>query len=123
MTRYVLIGLAAIALVGMFAYGAHLQKEVGTLTSELAAAKIEEERLAVLVKDAVDACDLQLAAIRALEQSRQSDRASIDPFMIRINDLAKEPVTEPNNAAQNSFVDRLNGVNADVNRMLEQGTR
>jgi uncharacterized protein (DUF1501 family) len=117
-----LIGAAisGLVIIGLFAtvliQHANLKAAETALTSE------KDKRLAAefALTDTVKRQNAQLENIKILEEQRQAIPAAVEPFYLRLDALqTKDETTD----AQSTLADRLNGLNADANRLLEQSSR
>jgi Flp pilus assembly protein TadB len=115
----VLFCLLAIMLVVALAYGAWQHQKVKTAETDLAVADLARKTAELTLADTQAQMKDQLTNIKTLETARQDNQAAIDPFILRLDDL----FTQDASNAQGSVVDRLNALNADTNRMLEQSSR
>jgi hypothetical protein len=113
---FVLLVLLALSATG---YAAWTKKSLKAAEADLVLEKHLRATAERKLIDAQEQFDKRLNDIKALETTRKTNRLEIQPFELRIEELTREDADAP----KSSFVDRLNAVNADLNRMFEHNSR
>lgn len=117
-----LIGMAVAGLVLVTLIGTVLVQRADLKAAETALTSEKDKRLAAefALTETVKRQNAQLENIKILEEQRQAIPAAVEPFYLRLDALqTKDETTD----AQSTLADRLNGLNADANRLLEQSSR
>ena len=118
--------LAATLLIVLLVSGGWLYLHIHNLQTELAESQktvgsltVERDNLIAVNDELQKRHNAQITAIQKLEVDRKANAETVNPFVLRIDQLTTTKETN----SEDSFVGRFNSLNADINRMLEQSSR
>lgn len=112
------VGIALFGAVATFLYW-QASKDLKAAEAETALERHKRLQAEEQLVDAQEKFDSRLNDIAALERNRKTNRLELQPLARRIDELSGEIPDAP----QSTLVDRLNGLNFDLNRMLEHNSR
>lgn len=112
------VGIALFGAVATFLYW-QTSKDLKAAEAETALERHKRLQAEEQLVDAQEKFDSRLNDIAALERNRKTNRLELQPLARRIDELSGEIPDAP----QSTLVDRLNGLNFDLNRMLEHNSR
>ncbi len=120
------LNIETIAFVGIALAGAcatvlywKTSQALKVVEAEIAVERHKRLQAEEQLVDAQEKFDARLNDIAALERNRKTNRLELQPLARRIEEAAGEIP----NASESSLVDRLNGINFDLNRMLEHNSQ
>jgi len=116
----ILVAAAGIALLTLVGAVLVLRSELKASEASLATEKDKRLTAEFALTDSIKRQTGQLANIKLLEDERQANKAVTDPFYVRLDALETPTKDEAN--VQSTLADRLNSINADANRLLEQSS-
>lgn len=115
----ILFGVITIVCALTIAYAAWTRSNLKAVEASLALETMKRQIVEQQLSDVVETFDKRINSIKALEQSRKTGRLEIDPLRQRVENVNRKS----ENAPDSPLTDRLNRINADANRMLEQNSR
>lgn len=117
----------AIIIVGLSATVMVQHEKLKSTSKELAEANVKVTSLTGQLSALQKANDKQVGDIQRLMSASDRFASQIAPIQSRIDNLPCFPVfsnpTQDTPNAKSDLVDRLNGINSDLNRMLEHESR
>jgi hypothetical protein len=120
-TKLLVVAVAGITLIGMAGTIVVQRSNLKAAQAEITTEKDKRRAAELALTDTIKRFSFQLSNIKALEVQRQQNQAATDPFYLRLDAVGTE--TKDENNVSSTLADRLNGLNADTNRLLTDSTK